>query len=56
MTTPRQDAMKALSTLPEDASIDDIMYRLYVIEKVHDRPPSALAQSSTFPHPRPWLG
>ena len=34
MKTLKQDAMKALSTLPEDASIDDIMYRLYVIEKV----------------------
>ena len=30
----KQEALKALSTLPETASIDDIMYRLYVVQKV----------------------
>jgi len=34
MQTLKQEVIKAISTLPENASIDDMMYRLYVIEKV----------------------
>ncbi|NOZ20957.1 MAG: hypothetical protein GXP25_07695 [Planctomycetes bacterium] len=34
MPTLKQEVLKALSSLPETAGIDDIMYRLYVIEKV----------------------
>jgi len=34
MQTLKQEAINAISTLPDDASIDDIMYRLYVIDKV----------------------
>jgi len=30
----KQKAIKAISKLPESASIDDIMYELYVIDKV----------------------
>ena len=30
----KQDALSAIATLPETASIDDIMYRLYVIDKI----------------------
>ena len=30
----KEDAINAISTLPETANIDDIMYRLYVIDKV----------------------
>ncbi len=30
----KKEAMKAISTLPENAGIEDMMYRLYVIEKV----------------------
>ncbi len=34
METLKQEAIKAISKLPESASIDDIMYELYVIDKV----------------------
>ena len=34
MQTLKQEVMKAISSLPEATSIDEIMYRLYVIEKV----------------------
>ncbi len=32
----KQDAIDAISKLPEDANINDIMYRLYVIDKVRE--------------------
>jgi len=34
MQTLKQEALEAISKLPETASLEDIMYRLYVIEKV----------------------
>lgn len=34
METLKQEAIKAISKLPESANIDDIMYELYVIDKV----------------------
>ena len=34
MHTLKEEAMHAIETLPEDANLDDIMYRLYVIDKV----------------------
>jgi hypothetical protein len=34
METPKDEAISAISKLPESASIDDIMYELYVIDKV----------------------
>ena len=34
METLKEKAIKAISKLPESASIDDIMYELYVIDKV----------------------
>ncbi|MEW6066739.1 MAG: hypothetical protein AB1610_00345 [Nitrospirota bacterium] len=34
MDTLKQEALKAISKLPESANIDDIMYELYVIDKV----------------------
>ncbi len=30
----KQEALHAITSLPETANIDDIMYRLYVIDKV----------------------
>jgi hypothetical protein len=30
----KQDVLDAISKLPDSASIDDIMYRLYVIDKI----------------------
>ena len=34
MDTLKQEAIGAISRLPESADIDDIMYRLYVIDKI----------------------
>ncbi len=35
METFKQEAIRAISKLPESANIDDIMYELYVIDKVN---------------------
>jgi predicted transcriptional regulator len=35
MSTVKEKAMEALSTLPDEATMDDIMYRLYVLDKVN---------------------
>ena len=32
--TPRQEALQAISRLPETADMDEIMYRLYVLDKI----------------------
>lgn len=34
MKTLKDEALNAISKLPETANIDDIMYRLYVINKI----------------------
>ncbi len=34
METLREEAINVISKLPDSSSIDDIMYRLYVIDKV----------------------
>lgn len=34
MQTLRQDAIDVISKMPESLKIDDIMYRLYVIDKI----------------------
>lgn len=34
METLKAEAINAISKLPESASIDDIMYELYVIDKI----------------------
>lgn len=34
METLKQEALKVISKLPDTANIDDIMYELYVIDKV----------------------
>ncbi|MBI5026261.1 MAG: hypothetical protein HZC12_05960 [Nitrospirae bacterium] len=34
METLKQEAIKAISKLPESANIDDLMYELYIIDKV----------------------
>ncbi len=35
MNTAKQEALNAISSLPDTATIDDIMYRLYVIDKIN---------------------
>lgn len=32
--TLKKESIKAISNLPEETNIDDIMYRLYVIDKI----------------------
>ncbi|MDI6727409.1 MAG: hypothetical protein QMD44_00615 [Thermodesulfovibrionales bacterium] len=34
METLKQEAIKAISRLPETSKLDDIMYGLYVVDKV----------------------
>lgn len=34
MQLTKQDALEAIGKLPDDADIDEIMYRLYVLEKI----------------------
>jgi hypothetical protein len=34
MQTTKQEAIDAINSLPDNASIEDIMYRLYVIDKI----------------------
>ena len=36
MQTLKQEAINAISKLPDNANIEDIMYRLYVIDKIHE--------------------
>lgn len=35
MMSLKEEAIYAIQTLPENAGIDDIMYRLYVIDKIN---------------------
>ena len=34
MQPARQDALETIGKLPDDADMDEIMYRLYVLDKV----------------------
>jgi len=34
MQSIKQEAIDAISKLPDNANIDDIMYRIYVIDKI----------------------
>jgi hypothetical protein len=34
MKSIKNEALAAISSLPDDTSVDEIMYRLYVIDKV----------------------
>jgi hypothetical protein len=34
MSTAKQEIMSLLSTLPDDCSLEDILYKLYVITKI----------------------
>lgn len=36
MSTAKQDVQSLLSKLPDDCSLEDIQYHLYVIEKVRN--------------------
>jgi hypothetical protein len=47
MMTAKQEAIRAISSLPDNAPIDDVMYRLYVIDKV-SRGQAALKEGHTI--------
>lgn len=34
MPSPKQAALKVMDTLPEDTSLEDIQYHLYVLQKI----------------------
>jgi hypothetical protein len=34
MKSLKNEALAAISALPDDSSVDDIMYRIYVIDKI----------------------
>ncbi|MBN1601054.1 MAG: hypothetical protein JW915_05560 [Chitinispirillaceae bacterium] len=44
--TVKEEAIRAISSLPDNAQIDDVMYRLYVIDKV-TRGQTALKEGRT---------
>lgn len=45
----KQDALKTLQQLPEDVDINEIMYRLYVIDKIH-RSREAIEKGEVISH------
>lgn len=45
----KNEAMDALATLPDDADIDEIMYRLYVLDKIR-KGREAVEQERTISH------
>ncbi len=47
--TLKQEALESLQRLPEDADIDEIMYRLYVIDKLR-KSRDAVEQGQTISH------
>ncbi|MFZ2450654.1 MAG: hypothetical protein WAW36_09060 [Methylovulum miyakonense] len=34
MLAIKQEALRTITALPDDADIDDIMYRLYILDKI----------------------
>ena len=59
-TTVRDDAIAALKRLPADSTLEDLQYRLYVLEKVR-KGEASLAKSGPVSHAkakqrlRKWL-
>ena len=49
MATPKQAAKESIDNLPEHASWNDIMYELYVIQKI-EAGLKAVAEGRTVPH------
>lgn len=48
-TTPKQEAQRLLETLPDDASLEEIQYHLYVLQKI-DEGRRAIAEGRVIPH------
>lgn len=49
MQTAKQAAIKAVQRLPDDASMDDIMYCIYVIQKIR-RGQKAVEEGKVISH------
>lgn len=49
MATPKQTAKESIENLPEQASWNDIMYELYVKQKI-EAGLTAVAEGRTVPH------
>ena len=49
MQSLKEEAIKAISRLSDDATIDDIMYELYVKQKI-EAGLQAVAEGRTVPH------
>jgi predicted transcriptional regulator len=48
MQTAKQEAIDAISRLPDTANIEEIMYRLYVLENIrHGQEDAAQGKSTT---------
>jgi hypothetical protein len=47
--TLKQEALESLQGLPEDADIDEIMYRIYVIDKLR-KSRAAIAEGKAINH------
>lgn len=45
-STAKQTALKAIENLPESASLEDIMYQLYVLQKVQPGEDSAKSEDT----------
>lgn len=48
MATAKQDAQKVLAGLPEEASLEDIQYHLYVLQRI-ERGREDIAAGRTVP-------
>ena len=48
MKTLKEQAINAISKLPKSVNIDDIMYRLYVIDKIR-KGQKAILEGKTIP-------
>ena len=49
MQAAKQEALDAISKLPDDTDMDEIMYRLYVLDKIR-RGREATEQGRTISH------
>ncbi|MDP3170980.1 MAG: hypothetical protein Q8M91_11645, partial [Polaromonas sp.] len=47
MLAIKQEVLKVINQLPEDADMDEIMYRLYVLDKIK-KGQEAVAQAETL--------
>ncbi len=49
MEPAKKEALDSIAKLPDDADMDEIMYRLYVLDKVR-KGREAVAAGHTIPH------